>query len=125
MKKTSINHRTAVAAALLSTIASAWAVSPIAVTNAGFENPVLGDGVYQTGAPGWTSFNSGTIGIWNPAVTDYTTEAPEGFNTASLDSVAVVNVGDWGIVGTLDGHSNLCGACKPAKVVNRVRKHVN
>jgi hypothetical protein len=77
------------AASVLMTSA-AWA-SPVAITNSGFEDPVLTDGsLGSIGAvPGWSVFNSGTIRVINPSsAADLTAEAPEGANVVLVTSSA-------------------------------------
>lgn len=54
----------------------------IALTNAGFESPVLADNGYVFGVPSWTTF--GTAGVYNPAASAFPAEAPEGSNVAFL-----------------------------------------
>lgn len=67
-----------------------WAAQPVTITNPGFENPVLTDGSFQAGAPGWSAFNSATINVLNPSsAADLTAEAPEGANVGLVTSSAV------------------------------------
>jgi hypothetical protein len=60
---------------------TAWA-QPITVTNPGFESPALADNGFTFGIPGWTV--SGAAGVFNPPVTAYASQAPEGSNVAFL-----------------------------------------
>ena len=64
------------------TLTAAALAQPIAITNAGFELPVLADNGYVFGAPSWTGF--GTCGVYNPWVAAVPTEAPEGANVGFL-----------------------------------------
>ncbi len=61
---------------------AAWGAVPVAVINAGFEDPVYVDGDWDSFIPGWEWFNGGDIGVWNVEATDYPLEAPEGSNVA-------------------------------------------
>lgn len=74
-----------VSAAALS--GGALATQPVAITNAGFELPVLTNGSISSGAiPGWSAFNSGVIAVLNPTVSDLSGEAPEGENVGLVTS---------------------------------------
>ena len=90
MKAISTNRHylTLAAAALLAALAPASAQTPVAITNSGFENPVLTDGQLSSGAiPGWSAFNGRTLVILNPSsATDLTAEAPEGQNVGVITS---------------------------------------
>lgn len=74
--------------ALLAMIVTASAQTPVAITNSGFENPVLTDGNLSSGAiPGWSAFNGGTLAVLNPSSdADLTAEAPEGQNVGLITS---------------------------------------
>lgn len=63
-------------------IAAPALAQPIALTNAGFESPALADNGFVFGAPGWTSL--GTCGVFNPPVTAFPSQAPEGANVGFL-----------------------------------------
>jgi hypothetical protein len=67
---------------ILSALAAPALAQPIALSNAGFELPVLADNGYVFGAPGWTSL--GTSGVLNPAVAAFPGQAPEGANVGFL-----------------------------------------
>ncbi len=54
----------------------------IALTNAGFESPVLGDNGFVWGAPGWV--RQGAAGVFNPSTAAYPGEAPAGSNVGFL-----------------------------------------
>lgn len=88
--KASPSHKSALPQlALLASLAltiGAFGQSPISINNAGFENPVIDDGAFSSGVPGWTAFNGGQIGVLNPAFADLSGGAPEGQNVASVTS---------------------------------------
>lgn len=63
-------------------IAACSQAADIFIENFGFETDVLANGAYIIGAPtGWTS-DGGIAGWFNPEVTQFAFEAPEGQNTA-------------------------------------------
>ena len=70
-------------------------VSPIsiAIVNAGFENPLLGDNRFTNNAiPGWTGTDSGAtnnFGVFNPPTFFFPAEAPEGQNVAYIERGAI------------------------------------
>ena len=64
----------------------AWAQSPVAIANAGFEEPVTTDGSIGV-LVDWTAVRGGGD-AYNPSITDFTSEAPEGLNVLSLYSKA-------------------------------------
>jgi len=72
---------------------AASAAQPVAITNPGFENPVLSDGSIQNGAvPGWSAFNGASISVLDPSSSlDLTSEAPEGENVGVVVSSASEN----------------------------------
>jgi autotransporter-associated beta strand protein len=76
------NRTSATLAALLALQAICLGSTPVSITNPGFEDPVPpDDGNYLPSATGWSKVNSATeIGVWNPAIADFTLEAPEGTN---------------------------------------------
>jgi autotransporter-associated beta strand protein len=55
---------------------------PVTITNPSFELPAVAtDGGFLASATGWTNFNSAVqIGVLNPAVADFTLQAPDGIN---------------------------------------------
>ena len=59
--------------------------TPIAIINAGFETNVLADGDDGFILPGWTGATA-IAGEYNPPVTDYPDEAPEGDNVGFIDT---------------------------------------
>ncbi len=61
-----------------------WSQSAVPVTNPGFEDPVTGNGTVGGLPTGWTSFNGATADVLNPDTDDFTAEAPEGQNVASI-----------------------------------------
>lgn len=59
---------------------------PIAVVNAGFEDPVLSDDSFTVNVvPGWTVESPGA-GVFNPTTASYPAEAPEGQNVLYLSA---------------------------------------
>ena len=59
---------------------AAAAVS-IPIVNPSFEDPVQADGQFTPTATGWTSVGGATdAGVFNPAIADFTAEAPDGQN---------------------------------------------
>lgn len=57
-----------------------WAVP---ITNAGFETQVLADGTFTSGTlTGWTITGGTSAGAFNPTVSHFPGQAPEGQNTA-------------------------------------------
>jgi hypothetical protein len=86
--KIPINLGSVTGAALLASLTFAsplGAASPVAVTNAGFEDPVLGDAEFSAGGvPGWSAVDGGNIGVLNPGNGDLSAGAPEGENVALL-----------------------------------------
>ncbi|MHC4742174.1 MAG: PA14 domain-containing protein, partial [Planctomycetota bacterium] len=66
-------------------VSASAGAAEIAIVNPGFEDPVLADGEWVYGAPGWIQINDaeGSIGTWNPDATGdiwygYGGIAPEG-----------------------------------------------
>ncbi|MFZ9937626.1 MAG: beta strand repeat-containing protein [Luteolibacter sp.] len=61
---------------------AAWAAQPLTITNPSFEDPAVpNNGSYVATATGWSNVGSASeIGVFNPAATDFTAEAPEGSN---------------------------------------------
>jgi autotransporter-associated beta strand protein len=72
-------------AASLAWTTTASASSPVTVLNSGFEAPALADGNLGTAAV-WLIVGGVDAGVWNPAATDYTAEAPEGSNVGYIFS---------------------------------------
>ena len=67
--------------------ATAWSQTALTIPNPGFEDPALDDGQFAGGVVGWSAYNAGSIGTLDPSSTsDYTGEAPEGENIASVFS---------------------------------------
>ncbi|HSP43348.1 MAG TPA: Ig-like domain-containing protein [Luteolibacter sp.] len=64
--------------------ATGWSQSAVPITNPGFEDPVTADGTVGGLPTGWTSFNGATADVLNPDANDFTAEAPEGQNVASI-----------------------------------------
>jgi autotransporter-associated beta strand protein len=67
---------------------SAFAVTPITITNPGFELPVVEEGLYEQAPTGWSAYNGAVLGstvyAYNPSIDDFATEAPEGSNVAGV-----------------------------------------
>lgn len=64
---------------------AAWAANPVAITNASFEQPPIEtDGATGPAPTGWSAFNGADIGTLNPAEGDFTGEAPDGQNVATV-----------------------------------------
>ncbi|BCX47931.1 PKD domain-containing protein [Haloferula helveola] len=62
---------------------TAAAQTPVPITNAGFEDPVLPSDNDLGDPTGWSSFGSPSDdGSWNPGIAAYPAEAPEGTNVA-------------------------------------------
>jgi len=86
-------------AALLALSVSAGAYD-VAITNAGFEDPVLTDGNYNYEVPGWDFYGPGaSAGCWNPDADGaifygYGGIAPEGENVAWISAGYVDNTPD-------------------------------
>ncbi len=76
----------ALTAGVFFTAPLAWAQSPVAIANAGFEDPVLGDGGVGTPAD-WTVVAGGGD-LYNPTTAEFAGEAPVGFNVLSMFSKA-------------------------------------
>ena len=96
---------------------AAWGAVPVGVTNAGFENPVLGVGAWQGTIPAWgqgwydlgaadptawVAVNlGGDAGVYHVSTSEYTSgTAPEGSNMAFADGYAGY---DYGINQVLPG----------------------
>lgn len=73
-------HILGFAIAFLLTISPMVHAAPVAITNAGFESPVLADGAQSSSAAGWTRF--GSARFTNPTASQFTGEAYEGQNVA-------------------------------------------
>ena len=72
---------------LLLSAGDAWGTT-IALTNPGFETPALSDGAAVYSVTGWSPNTTGVAGTWNPPVTAYPSEAPEGLNVAFVNGNA-------------------------------------
>ena len=83
MKYTSINFLVLLCG-LLVACSTASGATPVVIENAGFEDPVLGDGAFVDGIPGWSEYNGGWPGVWNVEAGEYALEAPEGSNVGWL-----------------------------------------
>jgi hypothetical protein len=77
----------------------ATVTTAVAITNPGFETPVLADGGYTvdfTNCPGWSNVDAQTSGgVWNPGLVGYTGyggNAPEGQNVAYVNSSGIKQV---------------------------------
>lgn len=62
---------------ILQNVASA---DEVTIVNAGFEDEVIGNGVFVFSIPGWT--HTGDSGTFNPTTSQYAAEASEGSNVA-------------------------------------------
>ena len=95
MKSKRYHCATLASLAALALAAPAWASIPISLTNFGFENPVLAEGVYPTTIPNWNQgkYDVSAPAVWivgasgagnyNLSTSEYTTpSAPEGDNMA-------------------------------------------
>lgn len=74
------SHNCGFAIAFLLAISPTVHAIPVAITNAGFESPVLADGAQSSSAAGWTRF--GSASFTNPTASQFTDEAYEGQNIA-------------------------------------------
>ena len=67
---------------------SAFAATPAAITNPGFELPVAEEGFYDQAPTGWDAYNDAVLGetvyAYNPSIGDFVSEAPEGSNVAGI-----------------------------------------
>jgi hypothetical protein len=88
-------NRGGVTALLLALSGTAYG-TPVSITNAGFESPVLADGAQVSAATGWIRF--GSLVFTNPTVSQFTDQAYEGQNVALFTGGATLTQ----IVGTLD-----------------------
>ena len=75
IKNSSLLFAALALAASLSWATTASASSPVTVLNPGFESPVAADGAVAT-ATSWSLVGGASAGVWNPAVADYTAQAP-------------------------------------------------
>lgn len=64
--------------------AAAAHADPVPIVNHSFEDPVLVDGGFVQQSPGWTRTNT-FCGVFNPSVTAFPSQAPDGQNVAFLD----------------------------------------
>jgi len=95
-----------VALLIMTAGSAAWGAVPVPITNAGFENPALDDGVWTTTIPNWSQGsydvtnptvwvvgNSGA-GVYNVSTSEYTSGlAPEGENMGYATSLAGYDCG--------------------------------
>jgi autotransporter-associated beta strand protein len=69
---------------------SAFAVTPITITNPGFELPAVAEEnpTYSDIPVGWSAYNGASLGstvyAYNPSIDDFDSEAPEGDNVAGV-----------------------------------------
>ncbi|MDX1580509.1 MAG: hypothetical protein R3360_02685, partial [Alphaproteobacteria bacterium] len=71
--------------------ANAVQAAPVAVTNAGFETPVLSDGSFSAATPsGWDLVSGSGVGVFNPTTTPFPGGTPEGSNAMFSTSTSVI-----------------------------------
>ncbi|MFN4943929.1 MAG: autotransporter-associated beta strand repeat-containing protein [Akkermansiaceae bacterium] len=87
-------HRFLVILLLIS--GSAFAITPIPITNPGFELPVVEEGDYNQAPTGWNAYNGALLGstvyAYNPTIDDFDSEAPEGSNVAGVYTILASGV---------------------------------
>lgn len=64
--------------------------------NGGFENPVVGPGVFNNEIPGWTT--SGNSGVWNIPHGFFNIEAPEGSQIGYLNGASLSQVSSTALI---------------------------
>lgn len=84
-------NRLMIAAAMLSLVcAFESAAAPIAITNSGFESPILPDANYVTSVPpGWTVDFGSMYGVWNPDSSWFPAGLPEGNQIGWLHAAGI------------------------------------